>query len=233
VFVLATTGTVHALDPDKRITQYIHTSWRVQDGSAPAGMLSIAQTSDGFLWYSTIAQGVYSFDGIRFLHRLPNPEIGSIDVGNLVADRAGGLWAIGDHGIVHIKHGAVIAHYELEGIGGHTGISRDPDGSLWITRASNRVTDAPLCHITDMGVRCFGKSDGVPISPADGLVSDGEGGFWVGGQTSIVHWRAGVSQLYPIDALKSNAGDVGVNSIVRNADGLLWDNSETVSFGHS
>ena len=55
--VLLLAGAVHALDPNKRLTQYIHTSWRIQDGSLPAGMFSITQTSDGFLWFSAIAQG--------------------------------------------------------------------------------------------------------------------------------------------------------------------------------
>ena len=129
---------------------------------------------------------------------------------------------IGDHEIAHVKDGAVIAHFELEGVGGRAGTSRDPDGSLWITRASNRVADAPLCHVTDRAVKCFGKTNGIPISPADALLADGQGGFWIGGQTSLVHWRDGVSQAYPIPELKSNAGDVGINGLVRGADGSLW-----------
>jgi len=220
--VLLLAGAVHALDPNKRLTQYMHTSWRVQDGSLPAGMFSITQTSDGFLWFSAIAQGVYRFDGVRFVPWVPPAKIGSIHIEQVFADHAGGLWAIGDHEIAHVKDGAVIAYFELEGIGGRTDISRDPDGSLWITRASNRVTDAPLCHITDRAAKCFGKSDGIPISPGGALLADGEGGFWVGGQTALVHWRAGVSQIYPIEGLKSNAGDIGVNSLARGADGSLW-----------
>ena len=98
----------------------------------------------------------------------------------------------------------------------------DPDGSLWIARASNSVPDAPLCHITDRAANCFGKSDGMPISPADAVLADGEGGFWVGGQTALVHWRAGVSQIYPIEGLKSNAGDIGINKLARGTDGSLW-----------
>ena len=70
--------------------------------------------------------------------------------------------------------------------------------------------------------KCFGKADGIPISPADSSLADGEGGFWVGGQTSLVHWRSGVSEVYPIEGLKSNAGDVGINSLARDADGSLW-----------
>ncbi len=220
--ILLLASTVYALDPNQRITQYIHKSWRTQDGSAPAGMLSIAQTSDGFLWFSAIPQGVYRFDGVRFVAQFPKTTIAPMGIGNVVADRAGGVWAIGDHEIAHIKDGDLITHLDLEGIGGHGGISRDPDGSLWITRASNRVADAPLCHISDHAVKCFGKADGIPISPADSLLADGEGGFWIGGQTSLVHWRAGVSKVYPIAGLKSNAGDVGINSMLRDSDGLLW-----------
>ncbi|MFZ0705411.1 MAG: two-component regulator propeller domain-containing protein [Candidatus Korobacteraceae bacterium] len=185
-------------------------------------MFSITQTSDGFLWFSAIAQGVYRFDGVRFVPWVPPAKIRSIHVDNVYTDNADGLWAIADHEIAHVKNGAVTAYFDLEGIGGRDGVSRDADGSLWITRASNRVSDAPLCHISDSAAKCFGKSDGIPIAPADAVLADGEGGFWVGGQTALVHWRAGVSQVYPIEGLKSNAGDVGINSLVRGADGSLW-----------
>jgi signal transduction histidine kinase/ligand-binding sensor domain-containing protein len=185
-------------------------------------MFSITQTSDGFLWFSALEQGVYRFDGARFLPWVPPSKIGTIHIDGVFADRAGGLWATGDHEIAHVKDGAVIAYFELEGIGGHTSFSRDPDGSLWIPRASNRVQDAPLCNITDRAAKCFGKSDGMPISPADSVLADGEGGGWVGGQTALVHWRAGVSQIYPIEGLKSNAGDIGINRLARGADGSLW-----------
>jgi len=220
--VLLLEGGARALDPNVRLSQYTHMSWRIQDGSAPAGILAIAQTSDGFLWFSAIDQGVYRFDGVRFTRPFPNSKVSSMHIDNVIGDQAGGLWAIGDHEISHMKDGAEIAHYDLEGVGGRAGISRDADGSLWITRASNRVLDAPLCHITDRAVKCYGKSDGMPISPANGLLADGQGGFWVGGQTSLVHWSAGVSQVYPIEGLKSNTGDVGINGLARTADGSLW-----------
>ena len=222
VWLLAIGNGLFALDPNKHVTQYIHTSWRIQDGSAPAGMLSITQTADGFLWFSALAQGVYRFDGVRFVRPFSNTNLDSMHVGNIFSDRAGGFWVIGDHEVAHIKNGVVIARFELEGVGGRAGTARDPDGSLWITRASNRVADAPLCHLTDQAVKCFGKSEGMPISPADALMADGEGGFWVGGQTTLVHWRSGLSQLYPIRGLNSNAGDVGINAFARGTDGSLW-----------
>ena len=36
---------VHALDPNKRLTQSLHSSWRIQDGSAPAALFDLATTS--------------------------------------------------------------------------------------------------------------------------------------------------------------------------------------------
>src|SRR5208282_755118 len=58
-FMLATP--VHALDPNKHLTQYIHTAWRTQDGSLPAGMYHIVQTSDGFLWFLSLPADIYRF----------------------------------------------------------------------------------------------------------------------------------------------------------------------------
>ena len=91
------------------------------------------------------------------------------------------------------------------------------DGALWVTRTTNAVSGAPLCHVTDGAMKCFGKSDGMPISESDALLPDGSGGFWLGGQTALVHWHAGVSEIYPIEALKSNVGDSGIVSLARGA----------------
>ena len=179
--LLFLTVPVHALDPDKRITQYIHTSWRTQDGSAPAGIYTVAQTSDGFVWFSAFSQVIYRFDGVRFLPwRLP-PKSGSSNRFFMVfGDHVGGLWAEGSRQIIRLKGGVVSSDSALEGLSSFQNMSEDPDGSLWVVRAGNAVSDAPLCHITEPAVRCFGKADGIPITPIDSILADGKGGFWLG-----------------------------------------------------
>ena len=214
----------HALDPTVRITQYMHSSWRIQDGTAPASMFSVTQTSDGFLWLSSPpVQGIYRFDGVKFLpwSLAANGSPKSRILG-VLGDHAGGLWALSDAGITHLKAGKVISRFELEGLLLGPRIVQDADGSVWIVRGKNVVTDRALCHVTDREVKCFGKSEGMPIAPAEALLSDGDGGFWVGGQTALAHWRAGVSQAYPIEGLKNNAGNNGISSLVRTPDGSLW-----------
>ena len=221
--VLLLGAPAHALDPHKRLTQYIHTSWRIQDGSAPAGIEAIAQTSDGYLWLSSDSQGMYRFDGVRFLPWTLSPNGKSIDtIVNVYGDHAGGLWALGEREIVHLKGGVVTSHFNLDGLQQFQQISEAPDGSLWVVRGRVAGSDAPLCRITDRAVKCFGKSDGVPISPVDSLLADGKGGFWLGGQTALVHWQDGVSETYPIEALNSNAGQTGINGLARDREGTLW-----------
>jgi len=211
--MLLLTGAVHALDPEKRVTQYQHTSWRIQDGSAPDGMFSITQTSDGFLWFLSLPGEIYRFDGVRFLPwRLP-PSPSFNTIGKVFADHTGGLWVVGDE-LVHLKDGVVISHFALENGSFQVfqSISEDPDGSLWIMR---RHSDAPLCHVTDRGVKCFGKDDGIPISSLSTLLADGIGGFWLGGEAALVHWHAGVSETYKV-------GKAEVSSLARGPDGSLW-----------
>src|SRR5580765_1295868 len=54
-----------ALDPHTRITQYFHTTWRVQDGTFGAAPGAVTQTSDGYIWIGT-GSGLVKYDGVRF-----------------------------------------------------------------------------------------------------------------------------------------------------------------------
>lgn len=210
VCVLLLAGSVHALDPNKRVTQYIHTAWRIQDGSLPMGMHEIKQTSDGFLWFVSLPGDIYRFDGVRFLPWHLPAGIPFNSASNVSADHAGGLWVVGHPELVYLKDGVVTSRFQLEGRMFQT-VSEDPDGSLWLLR---RAPDAPLCRVTDRAFQCFGKADGIPISDIESILADGEGGFWLGGHTALVHWHRGSSsQMYRSE---------GIQSLARGPDGSLW-----------
>jgi signal transduction histidine kinase/ligand-binding sensor domain-containing protein len=209
--LLLGTVPIHALDRNKHLTQYIHTAWRTQDSSLPAGMFSITQTSDGFLWFLSLPGDVNRFDGVRFLSWPLPAGVSNGPIGKIFADHAGGLWVVGDE-LVHLKDGVVTAHFALEGLQQFQIISEDPDGSLWVAL---RASSAPLCHVTGRAVKCFGKDDGIPISRVNSLLADGKGGFWLGGEGTLVHWHAGVSETY-------NAGKYDLASLACGPDGTLW-----------
>ena len=210
ICVLLLAGVVHALDPNKRLTQYIHTSWRIQDGSLPAGMYHIVQTSDGFLWFLSLPGDIYRFDGVRFVPWHLPAGVPFNRASNIFADHEGGFLVVGEHGVVRLKAGVVTSHLDLN-VGMFQSISEDPDGSVWV--ALSRTPDAPLCHVTGSGSKCFGKADGIPISHIDTVLADGKGGFWLGGQTSLVHWHRGSSETYRSE---------GIQSLARGPDGSLW-----------
>ena len=212
-----------ALDPNKHLAQYLHASWRIQDGSAPAGMFTVAQTSDGFLWFSAYAPAIYRFDGVRFLPRnFPYKGGPGNKVFKVFGGRAGGLWAVGSREIAYIKDAAVAFDVQMDGFSSYQNLSEAPDGSLWVARAAANISDSALCQITERAVKCFGKSEGVSIAPIDSILADGKGGFWLGGQTALVHWRDGASESYPIAALRTNVGQHGVVSLALGPDGTVW-----------
>ena len=205
----------HALDPNKHITQYVHTAWRTQDGSLPAGMFSITQTSDGFLWFLSLPGDVYRYDGVRFLP-WQLPDVSHQVVGKVFAGHDGGLWVVANE-LVHIKNGVIASHYGLKRLGAFQILSEDPDGSVWLALLES---DTPLCHVTDSAAKCFGKDDGVPITSIRSILADGKGGFWLGGVKVLVHWHGGVSETYPIKLSKSIGDEVSALALA--ADGSLW-----------
>src|SRR5271170_4235168 len=92
VCLLATAA--FALDPQKSITQFVHTAWTDKDG-APADIEAITQTKDGYLWLGT-PTGLFSFDGVRFARFEPRAgeylPVKTIRV--LLATRDGSLWIV-------------------------------------------------------------------------------------------------------------------------------------------
>jgi ligand-binding sensor domain-containing protein len=92
VWLLATAA--FALNPQKSITQFAHSAWTEKDG-APADIVAITQTADGYLWLGT-PTGLFSFDGIRFAHFEPRAgeDLPAKAIRNLLATRDGSLWIV-------------------------------------------------------------------------------------------------------------------------------------------
>jgi PAS domain S-box-containing protein len=205
----------HALDPNKRLTQYAHTAWRIQDGFFPNTPYWISQTKDGYLWVGGTS-GALRFDGVRFTPW--SAPISSTPFLHPLNIRAGEFWIASRDGLDHVKDNVVISHHDLAGI---DAIKQDSDGSVWalLYLSQERI----LCQVTDTKVRCFGKAEGITIHDASSFIPDGKGGFWIGGDTSLLHWKlGGASEIYSPKHLQSNAGEFGFESLVEDSDGSLW-----------
>jgi len=208
-----------ALDPSKRLSQYQHKVWRVQDGFLPNSPDWISQTTDGYLRVGGYSMGAFRFDGVRFASRSPL----TLSTGGVyfLPSKTGGFWISDDYGVSRVKGEHVVAHFDLPGVPG-TGMFEDVDGSLWVALVYSRGADGPICHVTDVAVRCFGEKEGIHSRIASSILPDGKGGFWIGTDTGLAHWRPGRSEIYEYKELRSSAGQPGINALVQNSDGSLW-----------
>ena len=209
------------LDPDKHISQYGHTAWRIQDGFFGGRGRSITQTTDGYIWVGTEA-GLFRFDGVRFVSwsSQEGELLPSTFITALLGARDGSLWIGTDGGLAHWANQHLITY--IKGGGTISSILQDVQGKIWLTRIRPGDNSRPFCQVTDTGVRCFGNQDGVPALVAAVLAQDASGNFWIGGDTTLLKWRPGSSKAYKPDALKSNAGVDGVEALSVAADDSLW-----------
>jgi signal transduction histidine kinase/ligand-binding sensor domain-containing protein len=222
LLVLFLASAVFALNPDRHITQYGHTAWRLQDGFFGGPVRSITQTRDGYIWVGTEA-GLFRFDGVRFVswRSQEAEQLPSTSITDLLGARDGSLWIGTNAGLFHRVNQHLITY--LKGEGQISSILQDVNGEIWIARVRGGDDTQPLCQVIGIGVRCYGKEDGVPAFSAAGpLAQDASGNSWIGGDTTLLRWRPGSSHAYRPKALKSNAGIDGVEALSVAADGSIW-----------
>src|SRR6202162_1081984 len=92
----------NALDPERPISQYAHTVWRIEDGVFSGAPHAITQTTDGYLWIGTEA-GLVRFDGVQFVPWTPpdGNHLPSSNVISLLGARDGSLWIGMEGGLSH------------------------------------------------------------------------------------------------------------------------------------
>jgi signal transduction histidine kinase/ligand-binding sensor domain-containing protein len=123
-----------ALDPQKLISQFTHTSWTAKEG-VPGPVRAIAQTPDGYLWLGTEA-GLYRFDGLHFVAWEPGfgEQILGSAVWSLCTSNDGSLWiGFSSGGISQLRNGHLKNYSHADGVpdGGILSIVEDGNGSIW------------------------------------------------------------------------------------------------------
>ena len=210
-----------ALDTDRKISQFGHTAWRIQDGTFEGVPTAIAQTTDGYLWFGT-PDGLLRFDGAQFVswsapdgQRLPRSDIHA-----LLGTSDGSLWIGTGRGLARWKNGELITY---PGTGDWVNaIVEERAGVVWIGRSQIEDGKGPLCRITDKTVECFGEAEGVGIDAATRLVEDNSGNFWIGGTAGLCRWKPGSSQTYFAKQLKESHVLIGVEALAAEKNGELW-----------
>lgn len=125
--------------------QYVIDTWTTENGLPQNSILSIRQTPDGYLWFTTF-DGLVRFDGIHFavFNKINTAEITSNRFIHLFSEADGALWAsTEDSGVVRYRDGHFRAFTTANGLPSNyvVQVQRDVDGSLRFD------TDAGAAHL--------------------------------------------------------------------------------------
>jgi ligand-binding sensor domain-containing protein len=206
-----------AVQPDRRISQYAHTAWRIRDGIFGSSPNSITQTADGYLWIGT-ENGLVRFDGVRFQPWTPPPgETIDSRVFSVLGTRDGALWVGTGRGLSRVTNGHV-KNFET---GSRINVMFEDGDGVWIARSRARDGRGPICHVDDRGMQCRGKSDGLSMETAGQIVRDRENGVWFGGSSGLSLWAEGkVTNFFEEEFTEEKI--FGLNALAASADGSVW-----------
>ena len=222
VFIWLQPTSAWAVDPGKRLTQYAHTAWRMQDGAFNSIPMTIVQTPDGYIWIGT-ADGVVQFDGVRFAKWAPGngQRLPSSEVLRLRATRDGSVW-INAAGFLSRWKDKTLTNFGTGSISGPDGLAEDGDGTLWLGQNFARSGGGSLCRVLAAGLQCLSAADGIPSFNAMALAADRDGAIWVGGDTLLLRWARGAPTAYRLPGLSGNAGMGGIMALATSRNGTLW-----------
>ncbi len=175
-----------ATDPDRRITQYAHTAWRVQDGAFESPPNTIAQTADGYIWIGTDS-GLLKYDGVRFVPWAPagveSPF--SYPVYSLLASSDGTLWIGTGRSLLSWRNNNLQEHVR----GRINAIVEDRQRRIWVARSRPPDSNGGLCEASGEHPRCVGGDDRMRLPYAETLSEDVHGNLWIGTSNQLMRWR--------------------------------------------
>ena len=198
---------------------YNHTAWNALD-DAPADVVNIAQSSDGWLWLST-ATGLYRFDGKRYerIDAIARHQLLSSNILALYAPPEGGLWVgyRGAGGISHFHNGQVSHYTETDGLpaGSVSDITRGPDGTIWA------ATRDGVARLEGARFRAVGPEQGLPSALARQVMFDSKGRQWVSLRGGVYTRAAGETHFHPAwPALDLMALEQAPDGVIWASDGV-------------
>src|SRR5579871_2035827 len=119
----------NALDATSSFTEYASTTWTHRDGLRSTFIRSIVQTADGYIWLGT-TDGLFRFDGVRFVQWRSKEQHGLGVVNALCAARDGSLWVGTESGVVGRVRGETLASVTSQAA--VEAILEDRDGTIWV-----------------------------------------------------------------------------------------------------
>jgi signal transduction histidine kinase/ligand-binding sensor domain-containing protein len=210
---------VHALDPNKALTQDVHRIWGQEEGLFQPTIYSILQTRNGFLWLGT-QDSLIRFDGSHFREYDNAAEAGlqrSL-IRSLLEDKAGNLWvgSVGS-GLVRIAPDGTFKRFgAAEGLatGNIFSLSSDPSGTIWI------CTDSGLLRFNGTRFQALTTANGLPSNQVRDTCQTSDGTRWVAGiDFGLSRFVNGRFEAYLNSAI---APHQNISALECGGDATLW-----------
>ncbi|MDP8988722.1 MAG: histidine kinase [Acidobacteriota bacterium] len=214
VLALGCGSTALGLNPDHKLTQYLHRTWQTQAGLAQASIHVITQSHDGYLWVGT-QSGVARFDGVEFqpVRALEANFLGELWARGMVEDTVGRLWiTTNDFHLVRVSGSDVKVFTEKDGLSARDFSCLVPgsSGDMWA------CTTAGLAHIVGDNVEVHESPTQIVNRPTGGCrASDGK--IWIAGGQVLAAWDG--SEFTRV-VLKSISGSREMRSLLCRDDGV-------------
>ncbi len=203
-----------ALDPGRRLTQYLQRIWQTRQGLPQASILAIHQSRDGYLWLGT-DDGLVRFDGVRFTSPddLDGLALPKMSVRQVAEDSRGGLWiATSNAGLFRIDHGTVARFSRSDGLPSDNVECLFPGQAddLWA------CTEGGLVRIRDGKIQKIGLAGGGVAAAAVRR----DGSVWMGGDgADLSVWDGARFTSYRLRSLPNYAR---VQAMIVGSDDALW-----------
>jgi signal transduction histidine kinase/ligand-binding sensor domain-containing protein len=212
-----------ALDPERALTQYVHDSWRSEQGLPQNTGLSLARTGDGFLWVGT-EEGIARFDGTTFVpfDRGNTRGIPHNLVYSLLGDADGSLWIGTAGGLAHLKEGKARTFGERENVPEKAVrcILQDRSGAVWAgTWGGGLVRIAKGAAKDSTVFSVFTTRDGLAGDEISSLLEDPDGTLWIATATGLSRRRPdGRIEPFTVPGTR----DTRFRGLCRAKDGTFW-----------
>jgi len=216
--VVAAIALASCTSPAQQLTQYAHTAWRLQEGVFDASPLSMAQTTDGFLWIGT-QNGLVRFDGVRFESWNDRiQELHTCCALSLLGSSDGTLWIGTSVGLAKLQGGKVTAVTKSDAR--YNGMIQDRKGRIWAARSRIRDNKGPLCEVDGTQLRCHGEHDGVGCRNGNIVAEDKSGTVWVGDEGKVCSWKDRAAESYVAPGADT-ACTPSIQSLLSDIDGSM------------
>jgi ligand-binding sensor domain-containing protein/signal transduction histidine kinase len=190
LLLVLTAGTATALNPTKRITQYVFETWQIDDGLPVNTVTAIAATPDGYVWLGS-AENLVRFDGVRF-KVFSLRTVGGGIVTDLHVDRHAGLWVATSKGLVKWRGDGGALYTTREGLLDDyvSCLAEDRQGDLWVG------TSAGLNRLEDGRMTAYTTRDGLPHNRIQEVLAARDGSLWIATNGGLAHLTNKVFRTY-------------------------------------